>query len=66
MGVGAIPWDKIELYADRNALEPDVARLFVVVIRGLDQFYLEKQEREREERRQREERKTKLPRRRSR
>lgn len=33
---GAIPWDKVALYADRKGLEPDMAELLWSVTRQMD------------------------------
>jgi len=41
--VGPIPWDKAIDYAERKKLDPGMIEVFEVVMRELDECYLENQ-----------------------
>ena len=62
MGLGPIPWDKIQSYGAMSGLEPDVQRVFSGIIRALDETYLEDHQVQEEKRRERD--RTKGPRKR--
>lgn len=39
--LGPIPWNHLVDYGERAGLEPDMLKVFIIVIRELDEFYLE-------------------------
>ena len=41
MGIGPIPWDRILLYAQWQGLDPDLTEALTVIIRCMDDVYLE-------------------------
>ena len=43
MGVGPIPWSSLNAWAARNSIRGDDFERFVMVLRGLDNIYMEKQ-----------------------
>jgi hypothetical protein len=43
MGVGPIPWLAIHAWAERNYIRGDDFERLVLILRGLDNIYLEKQ-----------------------
>lgn len=43
MGVGPIPWSAMHTWASRNHIRGDDFERFVLVLRGLDNVYMEKQ-----------------------
>jgi len=49
--LGRIPWDKIDLYADRSGLDEEMSSAFVVILRAMDEAYIGWQEQEADKRR---------------